>query len=63
MSKTEYERIMSVEEIRDRLRFFNMQAVSEAVGLSRQALYDIRCDKHDPKYSTVLTLSNFLDNK
>lgn len=57
------QRILTVEEIRSRLRFYNLVAVANEVGLSRQALYDIVKENHDPKYSTVLILSNFLDRK
>ena len=52
--------ILSLDQIRRRMRFYNTSAVADAVGISRQCLYNLLKDGHDPHYSTVEKVSTFL---
>lgn len=54
------ETVMTIDKIRERLRFYNVGAVADAVGLSRQGLYQVLKPENDPRFSTVKKLSDFL---
>lgn len=53
--------MLRAEELRRRLADRNLSAVSRATGISRPVLYQIMREEHDPRYSTMERLSDYLE--
>jgi transcriptional regulator with XRE-family HTH domain len=56
--------MLSIEQIKEMLKDRNLEVVAERTGLSRQTLSNIRNGKaKSPSYSTVKTISDYLEGK
>lgn len=54
--------MLTIEQIRERLKHSNLKAVSDAVGIHYNTLYRLIKTDGDPSYSTVKALSDYLQN-
>lgn len=54
--------MLNVEQIRKRLEHSNLKAVAEAIGIHYNTLYRLMKTDADPSYSTVKTVSDYLEN-
>jgi predicted transcriptional regulator len=54
--------VLTLEQIRDRLKHSNLKAVAEAAGIHYNTLHKLMNKDCDPAYSTVKALSDYLNN-
>lgn len=54
--------MLTLEQIRDRLKHSNLKAVAEAAGIHYNTLHKLMNKECDPAYSTVKALSDYLNN-
>lgn len=54
--------MLTVEQIRERLQHSNLKAVAESIGIHYNTLYRLMKTESDPSYSTVKTVSDYLQN-
>jgi len=54
--------VLTLEQIRDRLKHSNLKAVAEAAGIHYNTLHKLMNKECDPAYSTVKALSDYLNN-
>jgi plasmid maintenance system antidote protein VapI len=62
MNTTEHKKILSIDEIRDRLKFMNLAAVAEAAGIHKNLVYRL-VNHRNATYETVEKLSQFFIGK
>lgn len=55
--------MLTVKEIREKLKECNLNAVSRDTGLHIQTLYKIKNESPDPRHSTVLILSEYFTSQ
>lgn len=60
--KEEISKMLTVEQIRERLKHSNLKAVAESIGIHYNTLYRLMNTDADPSYSTVKTVSDYLEN-
>lgn len=53
--------MLSLEQIRERLKHSNLKAVSEASGLHYNTVYKLMTTTSTPSYATVKALSDYLE--
>lgn len=54
--------MLTLEQVRDRLKHSNLRAVAQAAGLHYNTLYNLMDNSKTPSYSTVKALSDYLQN-
>lgn len=54
--------MMTIEQIRERLKFMNLKKVSEGANIHSNTLYRVAKDK-TPSYEVLIKLSEFLERK
>lgn len=54
--------MLTLEQIKDRLKHSNLRAVAEAAGIHYNTLYRLMNSNLDPSYSTVKALSDYLQS-
>ena len=54
---------MDKDEIRRRLRDYNLKAVAQKAGIHQNALYRFMSGQTDPRLSTILKLSKYLESE
>jgi DNA-binding phage protein len=55
--------MLTVKEIREKLKECNLNAVSRDTGLHIQTLYKIKNESPDPRHSTVRILSEYFTSQ
>jgi transcriptional regulator with XRE-family HTH domain len=53
--------MLTMEQIKEKMKDRNVSAVARSIGISRQAMYMILHGKMYPSYETLLKLSNYFE--